>query len=170
MNRTRSYLQVAGKLTGIIVFALALSACSSGSTTVVKAPTEKFTGASIVVVEQRTEAPVTQNIRNNFKLMLNDKLYEKDGFAKGGDLKLTFAFIRYEPGNRAARYALGGLGGVGEGVMKIQVTFENASGRKIAEIVSEGKIKAGLAGGSIDKALDRAAEEIAEYAKSNFRS
>lgn len=167
---TRSCVKVAGKLTGIIVFALALSACSSGSTTVVKAPAEKFTAASVVVVEQNTEAPVPQNIRNNFKLMLNDKLYEKDGFAKGSDIKLTFAFIRYEPGNRGARYALGGLGGVGVGIMQIQVTFEDASGRRIAEIMSEGKIKAGLAGGSIDKALDRVAEEIAEYAKSNFRS
>ncbi len=170
MNRTRSYIPAAGKLTGIIVFALVLSACSSGSTTVMKAPTEKFTGASVVVVEKNTEVPVPQNIRNNFKLMLNDELYEKDGFAKGSDLKITFAFVRYEPGNRAARYALGGLGGVGEGVMKIQVTFEDASGRQIAEIMSEGKIKAGLGGGSIDKALARAAEEIAEYAKSNFRS
>ena len=111
-----------------------------------------------------------QNIRNNFKLMLNDELFDKDGFAKGSDIKLTFAFIHYVPGNRAARYALGGIGGVGEGVMKIQVTFEDASGRQIAEIMSEGKIKAGFTGGSIDKALKRAAEEIAEYAKSNFRS
>ncbi len=166
MNRTRSYVRVAG----IIVFALAISACSSGKTTVVKAPTEKFTAASVVIVEQNTEAPVPQNIRNNFKLMLNDELYKKDGFAKGSDIKLTFAFVRYAPGNRAARYALGGLGGVGEGVMQIQVTFEDASGRQIAEIMSEGKIKAGMAGGSIDKALARAAEEIAEYAKSNFRS
>ncbi len=82
MNRTPSRIRAAGKLTGIIVFALAISACSSGSTTVVTAPTGNFTGASVVIVEKNTEAPVPQNIRNNFKLMLNDELFDKDGFAK----------------------------------------------------------------------------------------
>lgn len=170
MNRTRSCIQMAGKLTGIIVIAVALSACSSSNTTVMKPPAEKFTGASVEVVEQTTAVAVPQNIRNNFQSMLNDKLYEKDGFSKGSEFKLTYAFIQYEPGSRGARYALGGLGGVGVGIMKIQVTFEDASGRQIAQIMSEGKIKAGLAGGSIDTALDKVAEEIAQYAKSNFRS
>lgn len=170
MNRTRSRIWAAGKLTGIIVITLAIAACGAGKTTVMKPPTEKFTVASAVIVEQTSTIEVPAKIRKNFQLLLNDKIFEKDGFTKGSELKLTYTFIQYEPGSRAARYLLGGLGNSGEGSMTILVRFEDASGRQIAEIQAEGEIGSGVYGGSINAALNKAAEEIAQYAKSNFRS
>ena len=170
MIRTRSCIQVAARLTGLIVIAVALSACAGGKTTVMKPPTEKFTVASVEVVEQTTTVEVPAEVRNDFQILLNDKLFDKDGFAKGNELKLTYTFVQFEPGNRATRYVLGGWGSMGKGYITILARFHDASDREIATIRAKSEIDTRVMGGSLNSALKKAAEEIAQYTKSNFHS
>ncbi len=54
--------------------------------------------------------------------------------------------------------------------MTVLVRFHDASGREIAAIQAEGEIGTGVMGGSLNSALIKVAEEIAEYTKKNFRS
>jgi len=64
---------------------------------------------------------------------------------------------------------MGGLGNMGEGSLTIETKFYDSADKELATIQTEGRIGSGFFGGSYGEALDKAAEKIAEFARTNFR-
>ena len=170
MLQPYSTLKTAGKLAGLIFLSLVLASCGTTRTTVMKSPAEKLAVSSVEFVEQTSSVEVPSEVRDNFAVVLNDRLFDKDGFAKGSELKLTYTFTQFDPGNMVTRRILGGYGNWGKGSVIVVVRFHDAAGREIATIQAEDVIDTRVMGGSLNSALTKVAEAIAEYAKKNFRS
>jgi hypothetical protein len=141
---------------------------------VLNTPPERIKAASINVVEEKPTVSVPQDVDNMFRDKLEAMLFvkEKDApapFAKGNDISIHYRFIQFTAGSQFKRWLAGGIGGYGEGVMTVEARFLTPAGKEISKIQSEGKIGAGIFGGAIDGAVEKCVEEIAQYAKQNFR-
>ena len=99
---------------------------------------------------------------------LERRLYEESGFEKGSELRIRYRFVQFDPGNQFARWFWGGLGNTGEGSLSIEAKFVDSSGAEIATIQAQGSINSGFFGGSFELAIDKAAQEIAEYTVANY--
>ena len=155
-------------------FFLACIGCTSGRTLVMKVPTERIKAVSVNVVEAQHTVSVPPDVTNTFRNKLEDALLVGDQgslppFTRGEDLTIRYRFIQFTSGSQFKRWLAGGIGGYGEGSMTVQVEFMSSSVGELCKIQSEGKIGAGLFGGSIDGAVEKCVEEIAEYAKQTFR-
>jgi hypothetical protein len=149
---------------------LSLSAGCGGSKTKVLAPPElaaKFTAAEIY--EDRPTITVPADVGASFKEKLTQLLYGEGGFTRGDGLKISYRFVQYNPGSKSLRWVTSGIGGKGQGTLSIEVRFLDSNGRELAKIMSEGKIESGMLGGSFASAIEKAANEVAEYAKKQFR-
>jgi hypothetical protein len=80
-------------------------------------------------------------------------------------LKIHYRFIQFNPGSQFSRWFWGGIGSAGKGSLTVEVRFLDGSGRELAKIQSEGEITSGAFGGSFDFAVQKAATEVAEYAR-----
>lgn len=152
----------------VLLMLLALAACSGARNWEVA---NRSTGESFARAEVRFEDSAVRIDRGALTTLqeeIEDRLYEDDGFQAGSDLRLYVQFQGYEEGSRFARWALTGIGGAGEGTVTVRTRFVNPVGQVIAETRTEGSISAGFFGGSIDSALEQAAERIADYARDNF--
>ncbi len=147
---------------------LLLPACGTGHTAVMQAPLagQHFRAAWVEERDSTVDVPLEE--KADFSAELTTQL-AKEGFAAGDGLKITYRFIQYDRGQQSARWALGGLGGVGQGKLIVEATFTNMAGESLGKISAEGQISAGAAGGSFAHARARAADEIAEYAGKHFR-
>ena len=125
--------------------------------------------ASVEAFEGNSSVSVPAEVKSEFQEKLNELLYEEGAFQKGPDLKIKYRFIQFDPGNQFTRYLLGGIGNTGEGSMTIEVKYFDAADKELATIQSEGRIGSGFFGGDFSFAVEKAAEEIAEYAKLNFK-
>lgn len=90
-------------------------------------------------------------------------------FVQGSELIITYRFVQYDPGNQFTRWFWGGIGNAGEGTITLEATYVDSFGKLLAKIQSEGKIGSGFFGRYFSLALEKAAEEIAEYTIENFR-
>ncbi|HLJ21543.1 MAG TPA: hypothetical protein VKU84_15160 [Stellaceae bacterium] len=84
-------------------------------------------------------------------------------------MSLTYQFVQYNPGDQFTRWLWGGLGNAGEGSMSIQTIYTDKNGQQVGKIMSQGRITNGAFGGSMDLAIQRAAEEVAQYTLTTFR-
>ena len=75
--------------------------------------------------------------------------------------------MQFSPGSQVARWGLGF--GAGKGSLAIEGKFYDVAGNELASVRSEGEIAGGFLGGSFSEASDKAADELAEYAKKFFR-
>jgi hypothetical protein len=148
--------------------------CTSGRTMVMNVPAERIKAVSVNVVEDQPTVSVPPEVSTMFRAKLEDSLFvgEQGGtpaFSKGAGLNVHYRFIQFTSGSQFKRWLAGGIGGYGEGVMTVEVKFINSSGKEISRIQSEGKIGAGIFGGAIDGAVEKCVEEVAQYAKQNFK-
>ena len=152
-----------------ILAALTLSACATGTTTVV-APAQVGQGATYptLKLESATDTvTVPPQARTHFDARLNEYLYAKDsGFTPGDSLIVRYRFIQFDEGSRALRYLLGF--GAGKGTMTVEVIFLDKSQKELAKINVGGEISMGVFGGDFDEAISRAAKEVATYAINTF--
>jgi hypothetical protein len=148
---------------GLLVI-LVISGCGAGKTMVVKPPetAARFSAAEISAAQSTVNVP--QEIQDSFQTKLAKLLYEEGGFTRGPGLTIRYRFIQYNPGSQFTRWFWGGIGNAGEGTMTVEATFLNGD-QELAKIQSEGKIGSGAFGGSFDFAVQKAAGEVAEYAK-----
>jgi hypothetical protein len=158
----------------ILGFALTSVSCTAGRTMVMNAPTEQIKAVSINIVEEQATVSVPPEVRNMFRDKLEGILFVREEgssppFTKGTDLSIHYRFIQFTAGSQFKRWLAGGIGGYGEGVMTVEARFITSTGKEINKIQSEGKIGAGIFGGAIDGAVEKCVEEVAQYAKQNFR-
>lgn len=140
--------------------------CASGTTMVFEPPasSERFASASVVKTSDTVAVP--SEFDTYFADSLKSELFENGPFSQADGLVVEYRFMQYDEGNRAVRYMVGF--GAGKGEVSIEVTFKNQAGDQLSRIQVGGEMAMGLAGGSIKQALDRAAMEAGEYAKTNF--
>ena len=155
----------------IISFYLLLSilfittGCGAGKTMVIKAPEAASKFSAMEVVEDPATVNVPSEVSSSFQTKLGRLLYEDGGFSKGPGLTIKYRFIQYNPGNQFTRWFWGGIGNAGEGTMTVEAKFLDGKDKELATIQSEGKIGSGAFGGSFDFATQKAAAEVAEFAK-----
>jgi hypothetical protein len=89
-------------------------------------------------------------------------------FAEGEELTIRIKVVQFEAGSQMQRWFWGGIGNAGEGSLQVLAGFYDDDA-KLAEIQTEGRIGSGFFGGSMTEAVDKAAEQIATYAITNFR-
>lgn len=104
-------------------------------------------------------------MKTQFKAALEQELFEKGGFVRGDGLKIMYRFIQFNPGSQFSRWFWGGIGSAGKGTMTVEARFLEFDGKELAKIHAEGEITSGAFGGSFNLAIQKAAKEIAEYAK-----
>jgi hypothetical protein len=65
----------------------------------------------------------------------------------------------------------GGIGNCGEGSSTVEVRFidNTKNAKEIGKIHAQGTIGSGIFGGSMDSSVKSVAEEVATYAKTNFK-
>jgi hypothetical protein len=149
----------------LLMLTLALMGCGAGRTMVL-APAEtsaKFSSAELI--EDKATVNVPGDVSASFQAKLSQLLYGQDGFTKGPGLKISYRFIQFNPGSQFTRWFWGGIGSAGKGTMTVEVMFLDSSDKELSKIQSEGEITSGAFGGSFDFALQKTAEEVAEYAK-----
>jgi len=153
----------------LITLIVALVGCGAGKTLVMKPAEISLQVSSIDVIEGNSAIDVPEDVRKAFQERLNKLLYEEGNFQRGPDLKIKYRFVQYNPGNQFTRWFWGGIGNAGEGSMTIEAKYFDTADKELATIQAEGKIGSGFFGGSFDFAVEKAAREIAEYTKQNFK-
>jgi len=153
----------------LLGLALVFSGCGAGKTMVMTPPetAAKFPAAEIIEVAPTVSVP--DEVRSSFQQKLSTALYSEGGFQRGTGLKVKYRFIQFNPGSQFTRWFWGGIGNAGEGTLTIEAVFLDNGDKELAKIQSEGKISSGAFGGPFDLALQKAAEEIANFSRSRFR-
>ncbi len=153
----------------LLTFTLAVSSlligCGAGKTMVLtpaETP-ERFSEAEII--EGRSTVSVPSDVNAAFQAKLAQLIYGEGGFTRGPGLKINYRFVQFNPGSQMTRWFWGGLGSAGKGSMTVEAIFLDPSGKELAKIQSEGEITSSAFGGAFDLAVQKAAAEVAAYAK-----
>lgn len=153
-----------------LLLALLLSGCGAGRTTILERPTMSIEATGIDILMEDPLTPMPEDLIARFARAMNAAfLDEKTGFVRGSDLKIRWRVVQFEAGSRFARWLTAGIGNAGEASMTAEVRFLTPDDIQVARIHVEGRLGSGFFGGSIDSALEKAAEEAADYAQANFR-
>jgi len=115
---------------------------------------------TVDVSEGDSAVHVPRDVKKAFHEKLTNRLYESGRFQKGSDLQIRYRFVQY--------YKLWSLTGT-HGAATIETKFQDIRGKEIALIQSEERIGTGAPVDSLDNAMDKCANEIAEYTEQNFR-
>lgn len=153
----------------LVAGGLPLAGCGAGKTMVMEPGEAAVTVGSIQLREGRSTVNCPPAVVALFRSKLEAQLYRPGGFTQGGDLSLTYQFVQYNSGDQFTRWFFGGLGNTGEGSITVQVIYADRDGKQVGKIMSEGKIGSGAFGGSMDLAVQKAAEEVAQYTLTTFR-
>jgi hypothetical protein len=165
MNRNRLNTNEILRAFILLTFSLFVIGCGAGRT-MVMAPAEtsdKFTQAEII--EGQSTVSVPSDVNASFQAKLAQLIYREGAYVQGPGLTIKYRFIQFNPGSQFTRWFWGGLGSAGKGSMTVEATFLDPHGKELAKIQSEGEITSGAFGGSFDFAIQKAATEVAEYAK-----
>jgi hypothetical protein len=151
---------------------LLLAGCGTARTLVMEPPQRKaFAAATLARADDAVAVP--EEYRVQFVNKIRELLYgtkEKAGpFAEGAGLTIRIRVVQFNEGSRLQRWFWGGVGNTGEGSIQVLAEFFDGD-TKLAQTHVEGRIGSGFFGGSMSQAVDKAAEEIAQYAIGNFHS
>jgi hypothetical protein len=116
---------------------------------------------TVDVSEGDSAVHVPRDVKKAFHDKLSGLLYDSGRFQKGSDLQMRYRFVQY--------YKLSSFSGT-HGAVTIETKYQDARGKEIALIQSEERIGTGAPVDSLDNAVQKCANEIAEYTKQNFRS
>lgn len=148
---------------------LSLAACGTAKTVVLEAPKARKTYSSVDIVSNNPTVDVPADVTRVFEGELRNELFGEGPFSAGEQLRLLYTFVSHEEGNRLARWFWGGIGNSGEASVTIMVVYTNNGGEELAKTQVEGRIDSGFLGGSVDTAIKKAAQDVAEYTIKNFR-
>lgn len=152
----------------ILVLSIAvLTGCTGAGRSKVLKPAEAETRfSSLTISEADSSIDIPPHLKTYFHERLSKLLYKKYKFLEGEDLRLTYSFTRYEPGNRFVRFLIGGiLAPSAAGVLYVDVKFIDREGTELSTIQVKGTV-AGFASTLV--AARYAASETAYYTDQNF--
>lgn len=153
----------------MVVGCALLVACGAGTTTVLEPPESKVSVSAVSISRGKSTVTVPDDVVASFEKSLSTELYGKNDFSQGDALRISYRFIQFNPGDRFGRWFMGGIGNMGEASLSIEATYTDARGFKLGKIIVGGKIGSGFLGGSVEEAIEKAAEEMANYTKVTFR-
>lgn len=157
-------------LPALLLSALFLSACGTASTLTSKPNDSHYKSAYIQVERVDAGAPISQANLNFFDQELKTELYFEDNpFYKGDGLILSYKFVTHKEGDKLKRFATFGTSDEAEATTVIETTFYAPRSKEICKIETHAFVTGGPLGGSIKEALEKAAREIAQYAKNTFK-
>jgi hypothetical protein len=139
---------------------LALCGCHAGRTIVEQGPDTHRNYAAVALQPEPATVDVPGPLRGLLDDELKDRIYDGDAFRPGSDLTLRYKIVQFEDGNRFGRAVLPGA--AGQGSISVDVTYVDASGSIVGHIVSTGEVSSGTLGGSINNAVENAADQIAK--------
>ncbi len=142
-----------------------ISGCGAGRTTVMTPAETAATFSAAEIVEDKATVSVPAEVSASFYTKLAQLLYDGGGFTRGPGLKISYRFIQFNPGSQFTRWFWGGIGSAGKGTLTVEARFLDQNDRELARIQSEGEITSGAFGGPFDLAVQKAAQEVANYAK-----
>lgn len=171
MDSRRNFMKSPSSICIVLLFtgALIFAGCGAGKTLVLKPPEMKLRAVSVELSESKSTVSVPADVNSEFQEKLRQLLFEEGAFQKGTDLKIRYRFIQFNPGNQFTRWFWGGIGNAGEGSLTIETRYFDVADKKLSVIQTEGKIGSGAFGGALSFAIQKAAEEIANYTKVNFK-
>lgn len=162
-----SSLSISSLLLGSALF---LSACGTASTLTSKPNDSHYKSAYIHVERVDGAAAISQENLNLFDQELKTELYfEENPFYKGDGLILSYKFITHKEGDKLKRFATFGTSHESEATTVIETTFYAPRSKEICKIETHAFVTGGPFGGSVKEALEKAAKEIAQYAKNTFK-
>jgi hypothetical protein len=146
--------------------ALALASCGASSTLIIEQPQQvryepQAVPASFTIRSAAPGDDVPQESIAAFEKRVRTKL-ERAGVT---GLLIEYHFIRTGTDEQLDRWFTGGSG---RRSVTVDVIFKNANAERLARIQAEGRYEPGLFGGSLQSALNRAADEVAAYAIETF--
>ena len=153
----------------LLMSGLILAGCGVGRAMVIKPPETPFNARTVQAAEGKSPVAVPNEVKSEFIEKLNRYLYAEGNFQRGDDLIITYRFIQFDPGNQFTRWFWGGIGNAGEGSLTIEAKYYDRNNKELATINTEGRIGSGVFGGAFSDAVDKAAEKIVEYTRTNFR-
>ena len=156
------------RIAAALAVALLISACAGSSNMVVSPNRTNYKADQVNLVYEGATVGADDKGVAELKKHMEEQFFEKGLFQRGSKLTVKYGFMTYDPGSQAARYFLGALGG-GEAKMVVGAEFFDENGTLVAKIQSEGRLGGGFFGGDSDKAIKKAAEEVAQFASANFR-
>lgn len=149
---------------------LLLSGCGTASTLTSKPNDSHYKSTYIQVERVACDTAISQENLSFFDQELKTELYfEDNAFYKGDGLILSYKFITHKEGDKLKRFATFGTSHEAEATMVIETTFFAPRSKEICKIETHAFVTGGPFGGSIKEALEKAAREIAQYAKLNFK-
>ncbi len=151
----------------VLLFIVAMLAGCGSARNIVTEPIVTNYKSSDIEISSSPGVDIPGEARTYFDKVLKEKAHEH--FAYGNHLKMTYKFVSYEEGSRLKRYLSGGIGNWGEGTLLIQADFTDAQGKHLGSVRTDARISSGFFGGSIESALDMAAEKLVEYAVAHFK-
>lgn len=149
------------------LFLSGLLGCWSGETIVVDPAAGGYKASDVDFVQQKSSSEVPEPVALKFRLILEQEHW-KAGFTRGKNLIINYTIIDSKPGEKFGRVSSVGKK-TGEGVMAVDVEYTDGAGKKLAKIRVVGKVEFGVLGGSYDRALKKAATEIARYSTQHFK-
>ena len=162
-------------LSPLMTLIVILAGCGAGKTLVMKPPGSEMHVTSVSFSEGTSTAVVPDQTIEEFEAKLSELLYgeSKEGeaaaFQRGNDIKIVYRFLQHDEGSQFTRWFWGGIGNAGQGSLTVEAIYFDHADKELATIQVEGEIGSGFFGGSFEFAIDKAAEQLAEYTIKNFK-
>ena len=149
--------------------ALALSACASSVLTVEQPYQGNARYQTAMLEFDDSSVPVDADNQEYTARKMGEALFggESPIFTQGDGLTVRYRYVGLNEGSRVGRYLLPGIAGGSKIVL--EADFVAPDGATMATARGEGEVGGGFAGGSNKTGIDKAVEEIADYAARTFR-
>ena len=155
----------------VLTMSFILSGCGATKTMVLEPIETQDTVKKLRIEKDKSTTIVEPEVEKCFEENLHEQLFKDAGFQEGNDITLKYRFLQMNEGSRFKRWMTGGIGNCGEGSSTVEVRFidNTKNAKEIGKIHAQGTIGSGIFGGSMDSSVKSVAEEVATYAKTNFK-
>ena len=171
-----------GRARAMLVAGWLLIGCGAKEFRLVKAPEMPFNAfGQLEVRELRNEVKLPKELDADdqkdfeafvasFPNRLREEFAKRGVFrvAEGKKLVVESTLIEFDPGSGSARYWVGM--GAGEGKIRVDVTFKDPAGKVVAQGQAVGGVSGGWGGGSLNDAMERLVDSIADFVRDNYET
>lgn len=148
--------------------ALALSACANSSLMVEQPYRGDYRTAYASIMPDESTVAVDEDNTAYTQQKMEEAFFQGDNplFSEGDGMSVVYRYLTFNEGSQGLRYLTGGIAG-GSTVI-LEVDFLGPDGAVMSTVRGEGRVSGGFFGGSNKSGIDKAINEIAEYASVNF--
>ena len=151
------------------VAAWSLVGCANSSLLVEQPYAGSFRTTSATIIANTSTVTVDQENLDYTQRELEAAFFGGDEpiFTRGGGMTVRYRYLGFDEGSQALRYLTGPIAGGSKVVLEVE--FVSPSGEFLSSVRGEGTVSGGIFGGSNKSGIDKAIEEIADYAAERFK-